>query len=203
MATGYLLTAIKLVEKDHLEYDWVYANLSSLLFEEGDFEKAFAAASKAADRNPCSARNFHFGGKALAKLSKNDLCVDWLKRSVAISCLNGPAVILRNEGGTGNHWLVVNTIGTVSNRDGIGAWIRVVGESGFEQYGIVSTAGSYQSASDKRVHFGLGPDKAAKLVEILWPSGIVQQLENVRAGQILDVKEPPGTAKKPRPARPA
>ncbi len=122
---------------------------------------------------------------------------------VAISCLNGPAVILRNEGGTGNHWLIVNTIGTVSNRDGIGARIRVVGESGFEQYGIVSTAGSYQSASDKRVHFGLGPDKAAKLVEIQWPSGIVQQLENVRAGQILDVKEPPGTAKKPRPARPS
>ena len=122
---------------------------------------------------------------------------------VAISCLNGPAVILRNEGGSGNHWLIVNTIGTVSNRDGIGARIRVVGESGFEQYGIVSTAGSYQSASDKRVHFGLGPDKAAKLVEILWPSGIVQQLENVRAGQIFSVKEPPGTAKKPRPARPA
>jgi hypothetical protein len=79
----------------------------------------------------------------------------------------------------------------------------VVGESGFEQYGIVSTAGSYQSASDKRVHFGLGPDKAAKLVEILWPSGIVQHLEDVRAGQILSVKEPPGTTKKPRPARPA
>jgi hypothetical protein len=70
----------------------------------------------------------------------------------------------------------------------------VVGESGFEQYGIVSTAGSYQSANDKRAHFGLGQDKTAKLVEILWPSGIEQRIENVRAGQILTVKEPPGTA---------
>jgi len=76
----------------------------------GGLREGLRRGSKAADRNPCSARNFHFGGKALAKLSKNDLCVDWLKRSVAISCLNGPAVILRNEGGTGNHWLVVNRL---------------------------------------------------------------------------------------------
>lgn len=84
LATRYFLTAIKLVEKDHPDYDWAYANLSSLLFDKGDFEKAFAAASKAADRNPYSARNFYFGGKALAKLGKNDLCVNWLERSVAL-----------------------------------------------------------------------------------------------------------------------
>jgi tetratricopeptide (TPR) repeat protein len=84
MATHYFLTAIKLVERDHPEYDRAYANLSSLLFEEGDFEKAFAAASKAADRNPYSARNFYFGGKALAKLGKNDLSVNWLERSIAL-----------------------------------------------------------------------------------------------------------------------
>lgn len=84
MATRYFLTAIKLVEKDHPEYDWAYANLSSLLFDKGDFEKAFAAASKAADRNPYSARDFYLGGKALAKLGKNELCVNWLERSVAL-----------------------------------------------------------------------------------------------------------------------
>jgi Flp pilus assembly protein TadD len=84
LATRYFLTAIKLVEKDHPDYDWAYANLSSLLFDKGDFEKAFAAASMAADRNPYSARNFYFGGKALAKLGKNDLCVNWLERSVAL-----------------------------------------------------------------------------------------------------------------------
>ena len=120
---------------------------------------------------------------------------------VAVSCLNGPAVILRNSGGNGNHWLLVNTVGTTSNRDGIGARIRVVGESGFEQYGIVTTAGSYQSANDKRVHFGLGQDKKAKLVEVLWPSGIEQKIEDVAADQILTVKEPSRSAAKPRPVR--
>jgi tetratricopeptide (TPR) repeat protein len=84
MATRYFLTAIKLVEKDHPEYDWAYANLSSLLFDKGDFYKAYAAASMAAHRNPYSARNFYFGGKALAKLGKNELCVNWLERSVAL-----------------------------------------------------------------------------------------------------------------------
>ncbi len=116
---------------------------------------------------------------------------------VVVSCLNDSAVVLRNTGGNGNHWLLVNTVGTSSNRDGIGARVRVVGESGFEQFGIVTTAGSYQSANDKRVHFGLGQDKKAKLVEILWPSGIEQKLEDVAADQILTVKEPPKSAAKP------
>jgi enediyne biosynthesis protein E4 len=113
---------------------------------------------------------------------------------VAVNCLNCPAMILHNEGGNGNHWLLVNTIGTVSNRDGIGAKLRLVSASGTEQYGLVTTAGSYQSASDKRVHFGLGPDRTAKLLEIIWPSGIVQTLENVAADRIIDVNEPAGGA---------
>jgi hypothetical protein len=81
-------------------------------------------------------------------------------------------------------------VGTVSNRDGIGAAMRLVSESGREQYGMVKTSGSYLSVSDKPVHFGLGADKTARLVEITRPSGIVQRLENVRADQILTAKEP-------------
>jgi tetratricopeptide (TPR) repeat protein len=84
MAIRYFLTAIRLVEKDHPEYDWAYANLANILVEKGDAEKAYAAAAKAADRNPYSARNFYLGGKALAKLGKNELCVNWLQRSVAL-----------------------------------------------------------------------------------------------------------------------
>jgi tetratricopeptide (TPR) repeat protein len=84
MAVRHFLTAIKLVEKDHPEYDWVYANLANLLLENGDAQKAFAAASKAADRNPSSARNFYLGGKALYQLKKTDLCVNWLERSVSL-----------------------------------------------------------------------------------------------------------------------
>jgi tetratricopeptide (TPR) repeat protein len=83
-ATRYFLTAIKMVETDHPDYDWPYANLADLLLENNDFEEAFAAASKAADRNPYAARNFYLGGKALCKLQKVDLCVNWLERSVSL-----------------------------------------------------------------------------------------------------------------------
>jgi tetratricopeptide (TPR) repeat protein len=84
MATRHYLTAIKLVEKDHPDYDWPYANLANLLLETGDAQKAFDAASKAADRNPQSARNFYLGGKALCKLEKTELCVNWLERSASL-----------------------------------------------------------------------------------------------------------------------
>jgi tetratricopeptide (TPR) repeat protein len=78
------LTAIKLVETEQAEYDWPYANLASLLLDSGDAKAAFALASKAADRNPLSARNFYIGGKALWQLNKTDLCLNWLERSVAL-----------------------------------------------------------------------------------------------------------------------
>jgi len=109
---------------------------------------------------------------------------------IAINCNDGPAIVLLNRGGNGNHWLSVNTVGSKSNRDGIGCCVRIVSASGREQTMYVSTAGSYLSASDKRVHFGLGADRVAKLVEITWPNGTVQRLENVTADRILTVKEP-------------
>jgi hypothetical protein len=109
---------------------------------------------------------------------------------IVVNCNNRAPVILRNQGGNGNHWLMLNTVGTKSNRDGIGARIRVVGESDLEQHGMVSTASSYLSSNDKRVHFGLGKDTKARLIEIAWPSGTVQKLENVAGDQILTVKEP-------------
>lgn len=84
MAIRHFLTAIKLVDKEHPDYDWPYANLANLLLQTGDANEAFAAASKAADRNPNSARNFYIGGKALCKLGKTDLCVNWLERSVSL-----------------------------------------------------------------------------------------------------------------------
>jgi len=84
MAVRHFLTSIKLVQKDHPDYDWAYANLANLLLENGDAQKAFDAVSKAADRNPTSARNFYLGGKALCQLQKTDLCVNWLERSVSL-----------------------------------------------------------------------------------------------------------------------
>jgi enediyne biosynthesis protein E4 len=128
---------------------------------------------------PLAARGAAFGDL------NNDGSVD-----IAINCNDGAALVLMNRGGNGNHWLLVNTKGTSSNRDGIGARIRVVSASGLEQYGFVSTAGSYASASDKRVHFGLGRDAMVRMVEIVWPHGAIQRLENVHANQILTVTEP-------------
>ncbi len=108
---------------------------------------------------------------------------------VAINCNDGHAVVLRNQGGNGNHWLVVKLAGMKSNRDGIGAKLRLVADKGSEQHAFVSTAGSYLSASDKRVHFGLGSAKKVRLLEITWPSGTMQRFESLAADQVLVVKE--------------
>jgi hypothetical protein len=104
--------------------------------------------------------------------------------------LNEKPYLLRNEGGNRNHWIAITTVGRRSNRDGIGCRVRVVSMSGLSQYYTVNTAIGYLSASDKRLTVGIGSDTAAKLVEILWPSGTRQRFENVRAGQTLNATEP-------------
>jgi hypothetical protein len=109
---------------------------------------------------------------------------------------DGPAYVLHNEIVTGNHWLTLSLVGHRSNRDGIGAEIKLTTSVG-SQFATVSTAGSYLSASDKRAYFGLGTAAVAKSIRIQWPSGIIQTLENVRADQILKVDEPPSTSPKP------
>jgi hypothetical protein len=109
---------------------------------------------------------------------------------VAINCNDGEAIVLRNQGGNRNHWLSVNLIGSQSNRHGIGARLRLVTAGGLEQHAFASTAGSYLSASDKRVHFGLGSSNEARLLEIAWPSGVTQSLKSVAADQIVTVTEP-------------
>jgi len=109
---------------------------------------------------------------------------------VVIGNVGQKAVVLRNDGGNRNHWLGIETIGKKSNRDGIGGRVKVVSASGQTQYFTVNTAVGYLSASDKRLVVGLGSDLTAKLVEIRWPSGIVQKFENVKSGQRLKATEP-------------
>ena len=89
----------------------------------------------------------------------------------------------RAENHAGMHWLTITLRGTRSNRDGLGARVQVNGQTRF-----ATTAGSYASASDKRLHFGLGTAKTAN-VEIFWPSGIHQVLNAVAADQFLEVRE--------------
>jgi hypothetical protein len=109
---------------------------------------------------------------------------------IVVSNVGQPAIVLRNDGGNRNNWIGIKTIGTKSNRDGIGCRVKVVSASGVSQYFTVNTAVGYLSASDKRLIVGLGRDATTKLIEIRWPSGVVQTFENVKAGQMLEATEP-------------
>ena len=103
--------------------------------------------------------------------------------------LHGPIEIWRNVSPTPNHWITLSLQGTRSNRDAIGARLKLVTAAG-ARYSLVNTAVGYGSASDRRVHFGLGKDERILKIEITWPSGTTQLLENVAVDQFLSVKEP-------------
>jgi hexokinase len=105
-----------------------------------------------------------------------------------VSTNDGPAHVIRNETKTAHHWLTLRLVGHKSNRDAIGAVVKIVTVKG-PQYATVTTASSYLSSSDKRVHFGLGVETTVSTLEIRWPSGVRQTLKNVRGDQILDVDE--------------
>ena len=133
----------------------------------------------------------------------------WVARGLAIGDLDndgrldavvttndGPAYVLRNETPSANHWLLLRLVGHKSNRDAIGASVKLVTASG-QQFATVSTASSYLSSGDKRVHFGIGKESSVESIEIRWPSGIVQTLKNIPADQVLQIDEPvaPANAK--------
>ena len=108
---------------------------------------------------------------------------------VVVTALSAPAELWINDSPAGNHWMEFQLEGTKSNRDGIGARIKLVA-GGAAQYNQVSFAAGYASSSAGPTHFGLGPNKSADLVEIRWPSGIVQQLRDVAADRVVKVTEP-------------
>jgi hypothetical protein len=108
---------------------------------------------------------------------------------VVVTALGAPAEIWMNRSPGPNHWLELRLEGTKSNRDAIGARIKVVTPAG-AQYNHVTTSCGYASSSAGPVHFGLGAAASADLVEIVWPSGRVQQLRNVAGGRVLRVREP-------------
>ena len=103
--------------------------------------------------------------------------------------LNGPPALLRNDGDHDNHYLLVNMVGTVSNRDGIGARV-IIHVGGQTQHAEVQSGGSYLSHNDLRLHFGLGKAEGVDRLEVRWPSGTVQVLRDIAADQVLTVVEP-------------
>jgi enediyne biosynthesis protein E4 len=97
-------------------------------------------------------------------------------------------LLLRNDGGNANHWLTVLLIGTKSNRDGIGASLKMSSE-GVTLVEQAKGGIGYMSASDPRIHFGLGKSTKIESLEVTWPSGQVDRLSNVPIDQIIAVKE--------------
>jgi hypothetical protein len=118
---------------------------------------------------------------------------------ILISTNHGPAYLFRNDGGNRNKWLTVRLVGTKSNRDGIGAVVRVESASG-KQWSTVHSGGSYCSQSDLALTFGLGKDAAVTALEIEWPSGTKQRLANIAADQFVTVEEDKGIVAKSGPA---
>ena len=148
------------------------------------------------------ARNTGHGFEDISSTSGSVFHQAWVGRGMAIGDLDndglvdavvttndGPLFVLLNKTKTANHWLTLELVGHKSNRDAIGAEVKLVTAKG-AQFATVTTASSYLSSSDKRVHFGLGPETEARSIEIRWPSGIVQKIGRAKGDQILRIDEP-------------
>ncbi len=107
---------------------------------------------------------------------------------VVVSALAAPAEIWINDTAPSGNWLAMELQGSTSNRDGIGARIKVAAGT-LVQHRYVSFASGYASSSAGPTHFGLGANAKASLVEIRWPSGIVQRLRDVPANRVVRVTE--------------
>jgi hypothetical protein len=109
---------------------------------------------------------------------------------VVITSLQNRAAVYRNVAGASRHWIALRLRGTKSNRDGIGARVRLTTASGKVQVNHVTTSVGYASSSDKAVHFGLGAEARVKSIEVAWPGGAIQKLEDVAVDRYLEVVEP-------------
>jgi hypothetical protein len=111
------------------------------------------------------------------------------RMDAVVSTNGGAAYVLLNKTETQNHWITLHLTGHKSNRDGIGAVVKLTTAQG-SQWVTATTASGYLSSSDPRVHFGMGSSRAADSIEIRWPSGIVQTLTNVKGDRQIQVDEP-------------
>jgi hypothetical protein len=172
---GHVENDINIVQKrvTYAQPPHLFRNLGGKQFTEvtAQMGKEFAA--------PRVARGVAFGDY------DNDGDLDLL-----VTTCGGPAHLFRNDGGSSNNWLALDLEGSKSNRDAIGAIVKVY-SGGSAQTAIRKTGGSYCSQSQLRLTFGLG-NGAADLVEVLWPSGQKQVLRQVPVNQVVRVHETQG-----------
>jgi len=140
-----------------------------------------------ASAGPAFANSLVGRGAAFGDLN-NDGLID-----VVIASLDGPPLLLRNDGaarGTKNHWLGLSLVGSRSNRNGIGARITVTDSGDRKQIFDTNTSGSYLSANDPRIIVGLGTSGAVRKIEVSWPSGRIQTIVEPQIDRYLVINEP-------------
>jgi hypothetical protein len=172
VTNGHVVDNVELYHP-HLSYrqkDLLYENTG------GRFRDVSASSGPAFQIN-------HVGRGAAAGDYDNDGDLD-----IIVADCGGPPILMRNEGGNRNSWLAVRARGRESNRFGAGARLRVTA-GGRTQLREISMAGSYLSSSDSRLYFGLGRESRAAKIEILWPSGKTQVLENIQANRFVTLDE--------------
>ena len=167
--------------------DTIQVNEPSLHYREAPLLLHNEEGKKFSDVSAMSGDVFHQQWAARG-LATGDLNNDG-RLDVVVSSNDGPAWVLLNQTEPFNHWITLNLVGTKSNRDGIGAQVKISTANG-DQFATVTTSSSYQSSSDKRVHFGLGTADSIREIEIRWPSGIRQLIEDAKADRILKITEP-------------
>jgi hypothetical protein len=108
---------------------------------------------------------------------------------VVVSALNEPARLYRNVTADAGHWLAIRLVGTQSNRDGIGAEIRLTLADDTVLYNHVTTSVGYASSSEPLARFGLGKQTRVRELRVTWPAGHQQTIQNIAANQILEIRE--------------
>ncbi len=175
---------------DNVQVGTRYAQRILLFHNQGDGTFAeVAAESGAALMVPRVSRGAAFGD------IDNDGGIE-----VVINNLDGKPTILRNDGGNWNKWITIKTVGKGRNRDALGAKVKVV-SGDLVQWDQVHSGGGYLSASDLRLHFGLGKRTQVDLIEVHWPDGQAEKVQNISVNQFVTIEESKGIVKLAPPAR--
>ncbi|MBZ5593125.1 MAG: CRTAC1 family protein [Acidobacteriia bacterium] len=161
-------------EAGYHERKILYRNLGNGKFEDASMDAGPGILEKVAGRG-CAFGDFD-----------NDGDID-----VVVNCVNDVPQLLRCDSTLKNNWLLVKTVGTKSNRSGIGARV-ICSTAGHRQTDEVRSGGSYISQNDLRVHFGLGSADKADL-EVRWPSGVIDKVQGVAANRVVVITEGKGT----------